>query len=250
MASALTSSRPSFKGLNLTGRGHEEDPDVPGDVADDQRGQPAVASVEPTPEEAGGGGGPGQGQVLGHQVNGAVARGGDQHPRQAAERALQVLLDQAPPEEFFARPDDQCQRCRDGGSGGGCSESIDPRNFTSAGRHDPPGHRIAQPKDCVQRGGRAEAYRDVTPARSFPTQRRLAQQGIATEAAHAEGHPQPELRTRTAEGSGPDGRRQGEPAQNPPQRSPDPATRPTSSNTPKALCSRAVIRSIIAIARR
>src|SRR5207245_5962896 len=89
-------SRPSFNAVitmacpTLTGRGHQEDPEVPADVADDQRREVAFARVERAPEEARGGGGPSQCQVLRHQVNGAVTRRGDQHAAQAAEPALQI----------------------------------------------------------------------------------------------------------------------------------------------------------------
>src|SRR5947208_1316580 len=256
MASALTNSRPSFNSVRtmacptLPGRGHQEDPDIPGDVADDQGGQAAFARVKCTPEEAGGGGRPGQRQVLRYQMNTAVERRGHQHPAQPAEFALQSVLDQAAPEELFARSDHERQRRGDGRSGRGRSQRVNPGNLARPGRHDPTSHRIPQTKDSVERRGRAEAYRKVTPARPFEPQRRLTQERVRTEAANAERHPAPDLGTGTAKRGCPDRRRQGESAEDSPQRSPDPATRPTSSNAPKALCSRAVIRSIIAMARR
>src|ERR1700694_3889476 len=256
MASALISSRPSFNSVRrmasstLLGRRDQKDPDIPAHVTDDHRGHPLFARVEGPPEEAGGSRGPGESEIRREQVNAAIDGGGEQGTAAPAKAPHQAALDETAPEELLARSDHQREDGGDGLGWRGSSQLVDPGNLSVAGGHDSAGHPVAHLEDRVEPGGRSKPFEDVPEPRALASQGRFDRQGVGAQTADPECHPQPELGAWPAEGRGPDGRGQAEARDDPLQRTADPATSPTRSRAPKAPCRRAVMRSIMAIARR
>src|SRR6202011_381718 len=162
----------------------------------------------------------------------------------------QASLHQAPPEQFLTGPDDETEGGGDRGTWSRRSQLVDPGNLATAAGHDRAPHPAADLEDKVQAGCRPEPLGEIAEPQPFASHGRFGGERVGTQAADPQRHSEPELRARPAEGRRPDSRGQADAGDDPLQRTADPATNPTRSNAPKAPCRRAVMRSIIAIARR
>src|SRR5260370_4931972 len=112
MASALINSRPSFNLVSrmaptLPGRRDQEDPDIPGDMTDDQRSEALVFRIQRSPVEACGRGGAGPCEVGGLEMDAPIDRRGDQRAPNPAVASHQASLDPAPPEHLLSRATDK-----------------------------------------------------------------------------------------------------------------------------------------------
>ena len=231
----IPSSAPRPQTLNAirrTERGHlsswldEEDPDVPGDVADDERAEGHARRVQRAPMSAGDPRRAEQREVAGDDVDAAVGHGCERGSAPAPIAPHQGLLDETAPEELLGRTDDRGQPGRDLRSAPDGPERVDVPDLRVATRDEASGKRITHPERRIQRGGRGEPERDLGRSDPRPAGRSAGRQCERPERQAGQGHPLPEPVARSAERRGKCRLGRHQPNRERPRRDPVPASRP------------------------
>src|ERR1039457_4331731 len=103
------------------GWAHQENPEVPGDMTDDEWRHTSLREVFKAPERAGNPGRAGEGEVAGDEVDRAVDGRADSVAGHGVELMGEVAVEEATPEELLARSDQQ----REGGGDEGMLGRFD-----------------------------------------------------------------------------------------------------------------------------
>src|SRR5439155_8364720 len=153
----LELSRGPGGGTSRVRRRDQEDPDVPGEVARDERAERQPERAKQSPVRPGDGRRADEREVLGHQVRPAVEGG----RRDEAGPALH----EPAPEELLRRSDREREPCRELLLRPQRTERVDVADLAASARHDLAGDPVPDAEDRAESRSRGEAERDA--ARSY-----------------------------------------------------------------------------------
>src|SRR6185503_15684178 len=153
-------ARPKGLAALHLGRRYQENPNVPGDVADHERAEGHADRAEQSPVRACHGGRTDERGVLGHDVRAAVQRRGGE--------VSGAALNEAAPEELLSRPDHKSEARGELLLRAERAQRVDVADLFTATRHDLTGDGVADAEDAVQARRRDEPEQGLARADAHP----------------------------------------------------------------------------------